>query len=969
MTIGAAVVVAGILAPVGAYADSQHQVPDAGFSAFPQSPSPAGSFDWHQRAIDYDSYVYNWADRGPYTTISTDTDHLNMSTDSYKMPSYLGDERVDDAPGMQEAVNEIASVVGASLVGIDKSNQDGHDYVDMLRTFYHPDLGVALNSPSTSSSAPGSGSIWYTTTANLLYFMVGEEYPNATDMTAMTRSIADKYYGMVQALGGANADFTMQDFDFATMQKVTGKRNEGGEAAAGTAALMLWASAKFNDQKYLQAAEWSMDFLQRSSSNLFYEVLPILAPYLSARLNAQDGTHYDVSKYFSWLLSGSSTRSGWGMMDSSWGSYDVDGLVGSRSDGGGYAFAMNTFATPLAAATAKYDSRYANTIGQWMLNVNNAGRFFYADQMPAADQIYGSTYINDPAHVIAYEGLRNTGSGAVATSDIPAHGAAWGAGPNAVGLGLYGSSWVGMMGSTISPTNVSGVLRTDLDKLDLFGTNTYPTYLYYNPGSSAAKVDVALDGAHDLYDAVSDSVIARAASGTAKISVPAGSSVVLVEAPANGTLTRQGSTTLINNVAVGYNAMPSKNLALDGTATASSVAGGSHASSVNDGTDATTLAVPSSDAANVTIDLGHAQTISETVLKWGANQATAYTIQTSTDGATWADASSTTAGAGGTETVDFTPRTARYVRIELSKPRHDSAYTLNEFEVYQRNLALGTPVTVSSTQNDINVPSNLTDGSPSTRWESKTSDPQWFSVDLGSSQKLGTAVLSWETAAAKSYQIQTSDDGSTWKTVYSTTAGAGGTETISLDGASGRYVRMYGTQRLTKYAYSMFDFEVYPPSGDSSVITYAPTLTIGGTAASPGGTVSFTGTGYAPGETVAVSVAGGAAASVTADDDGSIGGSVVAPDTAGSYELQAVGAVSNVPAQAKLIVAAATGTGTGTATGPGAAPGSSGSAGHGSALASTGSDVSRALAAALLAVMLGLGLMLLRRVRVTRRSH
>ena len=54
------------------------------------------------------------------------------------------------------------------------------------------------------------------------------------------------------------------------------------------------------------------------------------------------------------------------------------GLVGSTTDGEGYAFAMNTFQWAGALTpVARYDTRYAHDIGKWMLNLANAARLFY----------------------------------------------------------------------------------------------------------------------------------------------------------------------------------------------------------------------------------------------------------------------------------------------------------------------------------------------------------------------------------------------------------------------------------------------------------------------------------------------------------------------------------------------------------------------------------------------------------------
>ena len=120
-------------------------------------------------------------------------------------------------------------------------------------------------------------------------------------------------------------------------------------------------------------------------------------------------------------------------------------------------------------------------------------------------------------------------------------------------------------------------------------------------------------------------------------------------------------------------------------------------------------------------------------------------------------------------------------------------------------------VTASSIENDDNAnfsASYAVDGNTSTRWSSYFSDPQWLAVDLGAVMSFSSIELNWEAAYGSSYQIETSDDGITWTTIYSTTTGDGGIDTISVSG-SGRYVRMYGTARGTAWGYSLWEFGIY----------------------------------------------------------------------------------------------------------------------------------------------------------------
>ena len=124
------------------------------------------------------------------------------------------------------------------------------------------------------------------------------------------------------------------------------------------------------------------------------------------------------------------------------------------------------------------------------------------------------------------------------------------------------------------------------------------------------------------------------------------------------------------------------------------------------------------------------------------------------------------------------------------------------------NLALNKTATASSTESGAYPASDAVDGNTSTRWSSAFSDPQWLEVDLGSTQSICQVVLDWENAYATAFQLQTSTDGSTWTTVYSTTSGTGGTQTLNVTG-SGRYIRMYGTARATQYGYSLWEFGVH----------------------------------------------------------------------------------------------------------------------------------------------------------------
>lgn len=130
-------------------------------------------------------------------------------------------------------------------------------------------------------------------------------------------------------------------------------------------------------------------------------------------------------------------------------------------------------------------------------------------------------------------------------------------------------------------------------------------------------------------------------------------------------------------------------------------------------------------------------------------------------------------------------------------------------ELTTANLALFHAVTASSSERADLAPAGAVDGTGATRWSSGYSDAQWLRVDLGAARSVDRVVISWEAAYAKAFQIQTSTDGTTWKTVYNTTTAAGGTTDIRFTAVSARYVRMLGIKRATQYGYSIYELGVF----------------------------------------------------------------------------------------------------------------------------------------------------------------
>jgi F5/8 type C domain-containing protein/parallel beta helix pectate lyase-like protein len=107
------------------------------------------------------------------------------------------------------------------------------------------------------------------------------------------------------------------------------------------------------------------------------------------------------------------------------------------------------------------------------------------------------------------------------------------------------------------------------------------------------------------------------------------------------------------------------------------------------------------------------------------------------------------------------------------------------------------PITaVTASSDDGNGPANAIDGDLSTRW-SGAGDGVWIRFDLGSVTTVGSVSLAWYDGDSRrsTFDVQLSEDGSTWSTVLSRATSSGTTtspEAYGFDTGQARYVRIVG---------------------------------------------------------------------------------------------------------------------------------------------------------------------------------
>lgn len=153
---------------------------------------------------------------------------------------------------------------------------------------------------------------------------------------------------------------------------------------------------------------------------------------------------------------------------------------------------------------------------------------------------------------------------------------------------------------------------------------------------------------------------------------------------------------------------------------------------------------------------------------------------------------------------------SKTVTVTVADGTGASGFATFNWTVSGTDIALNRPTTSSSVEPGSALNANLaTDGNPGTRWASAYSDAQWLQVDLGSVRSINEVQLSWEAAYGRVYQIQTSNDGTNWTTIYSTTSGSGGAEDLVGLSGSGQFIRMNGVTRGSGFGYSLYSFQVY----------------------------------------------------------------------------------------------------------------------------------------------------------------
>ncbi|MDD5185353.1 MAG: hypothetical protein PHS84_08850 [Paludibacter sp.] len=533
----------------------------------PNAPQPYKIIDWKQKAKDYDAYVFDFNPDVPAgSMIWLDNSQRNIPQITFGLYTAINDCRQGPNHNngeFHESLNSLSAILGAGLMGIDKTHQNGYNYVKMIQNYFNSGTGwnIMMNNTCPEVAQLGGGygrDWWYDVLPNVLFYAVCDVFPNVDNADNIQHSIAEQFCKADSVLNG-NYDYSY--FDYGQMKGMVNKIPLQQDAAGGQGYVLYAAYQKYHDARYLAHAKSAIAALDGQKESRFYEILLPMGIYTAARLNAEQGTNYNIDKMINWVFDGCKSptgRTGWGVIVGKWGDYDVSGLQGSTLDGGGYAFLMNSMkmAWPLVPMV-KYQPQFARAIGKWMLNNVNAARLFFPNEIPDGNQWLPE--MKDYTHsLVAYEGLRFEDC-YNKPSLKGVHPVALGDGPNwnpknpkETMFSLYSTSPVGIMGAIVDTTDVKMILRLNCNKTDFYANTTYPTYLYYNPYALPKNVTYHPSGRVDVFDILTKKYVAKDITTDTKIEIPTDQACLLVELPAGVKIENKNNKLEANGITISF---------------------------------------------------------------------------------------------------------------------------------------------------------------------------------------------------------------------------------------------------------------------------------------------------------------------------------------------------------------------------------------------------------------------------------
>lgn len=532
---------------------SIEQIPIPRVAAMPRQPSPWRVIDWHGKAETLHNWLFETqASQGvdvffnvdfqaslatlkPGCRVVTSRQHnvyslpdtvvrlgpLQVSATSLfyngtvpSMPAYLGlTHPACCQPG--QALANVGAVYGSVVAGVWSGRHVGAEFVKA----YVASNGVVWNNPPGLHPANVS-TFWYGFLNQFFVHGILEKLDLDNDHTVLAAAV-DSWARATEVMSG---NFAHTGFDFGRMTPIDNGEWTEGDVAGGVAWLGVVAAEVLVGkarQQALEMATTALTFLSAQARSPLYECIMPLGALAAARMNANHAGAFDVQQLLEWSLSdGNNThRGGWGMISADWGpsakQVDVGGLIGSITDGGGYAFSGNgIWFVAMLSPVPRYQPQFARAIARWVYRVASSTRYFFGDQPEVQGHQSNPRDRWDVNNVVAYEGLRRCdynrtvgtclhgdSFGPFATGDwcemLDCDNISW-ACPRGIPCSsasnrvLYGGAAIGVLAGVVASTNDSLVPQLDLQATDVHPSAVDLAYLVYNPRQAPGTTVVSV---------------------------------------------------------------------------------------------------------------------------------------------------------------------------------------------------------------------------------------------------------------------------------------------------------------------------------------------------------------------------------------------------------------------------------------------------------------------------------------------
>ena len=174
-------------------AQAQLQIAVPRIEQMPNLPQPYALRDWNKTARDFDRFAFDPNRQGDYLpTFWWDKRRVNLADqDSFDMAAYVGTYACNEKTMAFDTITCLGAVLGGTLAGIDKSNQNGNNWVRMTRNYFSRANGQNLY---LNNVPGGTGqTFWYELFPSLLFVEIYSRYPNTPGMDTELRTTADRW--------------------------------------------------------------------------------------------------------------------------------------------------------------------------------------------------------------------------------------------------------------------------------------------------------------------------------------------------------------------------------------------------------------------------------------------------------------------------------------------------------------------------------------------------------------------------------------------------------------------------------------------------------------------------------------------------------------------------------------------------------------------------------------------------------